>query len=76
MAYFFTAAGLVLVAEGLLYGGFPNIARRLAAEVAGMPESTLRVMGVAAMAAGVFWSGWRTGDEELLHLMAAVANPP
>ena len=53
MAEFITAIGLLLVAEGLLYGGFPNLAKRLAAEVVQMPESTLRVAGVGAMAAGV-----------------------
>lgn len=53
MGEFITAIGLLLVAEGLLYGGFPNLAKRLAAEVVQMPENTLRVAGVGAMAAGV-----------------------
>ncbi len=53
MEYFITAIGLVLVAEGLLYGGFPDAAKRMAAEIIGMPENTLRVAGVGAMAAGV-----------------------
>lgn len=53
MAEFITAIGLLLVAEGLLSGGFPNLAKRLAAEVVQMPENTLRVAGVGAMAAGV-----------------------
>jgi len=47
------AVGLVLVFEGLVYGGFPNLARRLAAEVLSMPEPALRIAGLAAIAAGV-----------------------
>ncbi|OHV90810.1 DUF2065 domain-containing protein [Mesorhizobium sp. ORS 3428] len=47
------AIGLVLVIEGLVYGGFPALARKLAAEVQSMPESTLRLGGLAAIAIGV-----------------------
>ncbi len=47
------AVGLVLVLEGLVYGAFPAFAKRLAAELMTMPESTLRIGGIAAMAAGV-----------------------
>jgi uncharacterized protein YjeT (DUF2065 family) len=50
---FIAAIGLVLVAEGLVYGGFPNLARRLAAEVLSVPEGTLRVVGLTAIAVGV-----------------------
>lgn len=53
MQDFLVAVGLVLVFEGLVYGGFPNLARRLAAEVLSMPEPTLRIAGLAAIAAGV-----------------------
>jgi len=45
--------GLVLVVEGLVYGGFPNLARKLAKEVLAMPEQSLRVAGLAAIAVGV-----------------------
>lgn len=45
--------GLVLVVEGLVYGGFPALAKRLATEVLGMPENVLRVAGLASIAAGV-----------------------
>lgn len=48
-----TALGLVLVAEGLIYGGFPGAAKRLAVEVLNVPEGALRVAGVGAMAVGV-----------------------
>ena len=53
MADFVAALGLVLVLEGLVYGGFPNFARRLAAEVLTIPPSALRIGGIAAMVAGV-----------------------
>ena len=49
----FVAIGLVLVIEGVLYGGLPQIAKRLAAEVLVMPEGAMRVAGLAAMVAGV-----------------------
>jgi uncharacterized protein len=47
------ALGLVLVIEGLLYGGLPRFAKRLAAEVVNIPDSTLRAMGLGAAALGV-----------------------
>lgn len=51
---FVAAVGLVLVIEGLVYGGFPHLAKRLGAEVQGLPENALRVAGLAAIAFGVF----------------------
>lgn len=53
MRDFWAAMGLVLVVEGIVYGGFPGLARRLATEVLAMPEAVLRAAGLAAMAAGV-----------------------
>ncbi|MCG7508100.1 DUF2065 family protein [Mesorhizobium retamae] len=53
MQDFLAAMGLVLVVEGLVYGGFPRLAKRLAADVLAMPESMLRVGGLAAIAIGV-----------------------
>jgi uncharacterized protein YjeT (DUF2065 family) len=50
---FLAAIGLVLVAEGLVYGGFPSLAKRLAVEVLSTSENTLRFAGLAAIAAGV-----------------------
>lgn len=47
------ALGLVLVIEGVIYGGFPGLARRLATEVLATPENVLRYGGIAAVAAGV-----------------------
>jgi uncharacterized protein YjeT (DUF2065 family) len=50
---FIAAMGLVFVVEGLVYGGFPGLARKLASEVLSTPESHLRVAGLAAIALGV-----------------------
>jgi uncharacterized protein YjeT (DUF2065 family) len=50
---FVAALGLVLVIEGLVYGGFPELAKRLATEVHATPEHVLRIAGLAAIAAGV-----------------------
>lgn len=50
---FLVALGLVLVIEGVLYGGLPNLARRLAAEMLAMPEQVLRTAGLVAAAIGV-----------------------
>ena len=53
MQDFLAAIGLVLVVEGLVYGGFPGLAKRLAGEVLSMPENALRIAGLAAIAIGV-----------------------
>ncbi|MBX3576884.1 MAG: DUF2065 family protein [Rhizobiaceae bacterium] len=53
MTDFVAALGLVLVIEGLVYGGFPALARRLAREVLAVPENVLRVAGLVAIALGV-----------------------
>jgi uncharacterized protein len=49
----FAAFGLVLVLEGVIYGGMPTFAKRLAAEVIAIPEEVLRAGGLIAIAAGV-----------------------
>jgi uncharacterized protein YjeT (DUF2065 family) len=49
----FAALGLVLVFEGLIYGGFPHAAKRLARDMLQVPEHVLRIAGIAAMAVGV-----------------------
>ena len=54
MGDFLAAVGLVLVIEGLVYGGFPHLAKRMGAEVQGLPENVLRIGGLGAIAAGVF----------------------
>jgi uncharacterized protein YjeT (DUF2065 family) len=50
---FLAAIGLVLVVEGLVYGGFPNLAKKLASEVLSTPENALRIAGLVAIAVGV-----------------------
>lgn len=47
------AIGMVLVIEGLLYGAFPGLARRVAVQVLQVPEGSLRVAGLAAAFAGL-----------------------
>lgn len=54
MQDFLAAVGLVLVIEGLLYGGFPSLAKRMAADASLAPEHMLRIAGIVAIAAGVF----------------------
>lgn len=53
MSDFLAALGLVLVFEGLLYGGFPYLAKRMAEDVTEMPENVMRTVGLAVMAVGV-----------------------
>ena len=53
MQDFLSAIGLVLVIEGVVYGGFPHLAKRLGAEVQSMPDGALRGGGLAAVALGV-----------------------
>lgn len=53
MSDLFVALGLVLVIEGVLYGGFPNFAKRLAADALSMPEQVLRFGGLLAICLGV-----------------------
>lgn len=47
-----TAVGLLMVFEGVLYGGFPSAAKRFAAEISGQSENLLRGVGFAAMVLG------------------------
>lgn len=53
MTDFLAATGLVLVVEGLIYCGFPKLAKRLATKVLSIPESTLRIGGLLSIACGV-----------------------
>jgi uncharacterized protein YjeT (DUF2065 family) len=53
MSDFLTALGLLFVLEGLIYGGAPDMAKRVAVEVQQLPESTLRIVGFACMALGL-----------------------
>ena len=50
---FVAAFGLMLVFEGLLYGGFPNAAKAMLTEVFHLPENVLRAFGIASMLLGL-----------------------
>lgn len=45
--------GVALVLEGLLWALFPDAARRMAAQLAGVANSQLQVAALVAVAAGV-----------------------
>jgi uncharacterized protein len=47
------AFGLVLVIEGMLWALAPGLGRKFLEATAEMPESTLRMVGAMAAAAGV-----------------------
>lgn len=53
MSDLIVALGLVLVIEGIIYGGLPHLAKRLAAEVLTIPDSTLRIAGIGAALLGL-----------------------
>jgi uncharacterized protein len=53
MSDFIVAFGLVLVIEGLLWSLAPSLGRKLLAATAGTPDSSLRLAGAVAIAAGV-----------------------
>ena len=53
MSNLVVALGLVLVVEGALWALAPGLGRKFLEATAGMPESTLRMVGAGAAAAGV-----------------------
>jgi uncharacterized protein YjeT (DUF2065 family) len=59
MAELVTAIGLVLVIEGLLYAVAPGRLKSLAELAGQIPDETLRMAGIVAIAAGVgiVWLG-------------------
>jgi uncharacterized protein len=54
MSSLVVALGLVLVIEGSLWALAPGLGRKFLEATADMPESSLRLAGAAAVAAGVF----------------------
>ncbi|WP_174232026.1 DUF2065 domain-containing protein [Roseovarius sp. EL26] len=50
----FLAVGLVLVVEGLVYALAPSLVEQFLTAFKEMPEGSRRVMGLVAMALGVF----------------------
>jgi hypothetical protein len=53
MSNLLVALGLVLVIEGALWALAPGLGRKFLEATAEMPESTLRIAGATAVAAGV-----------------------
>ena len=53
MEIFLTALSLVLVIEGAPYFLFPRGMKRWLKQIPEMPDSTLRIFGLGAMASGV-----------------------
>ena len=47
------ALGLVLALEGAVYALFPDLMKRMAAEVVRAPGDTLRIAGLVSAACGV-----------------------
>jgi uncharacterized protein len=46
MSEFLVAIGLVLVIEGLVFAGFPAVAKRLATSALESPDMSLRIAGI------------------------------
>lgn len=57
MQDFLAALGILLVLEGLLYGAFPEVGRRICREIAEAPSGMLRPIGIGMVALGflVVW---------------------
>ena len=53
MTDFLAALGLLFVFEGLLYGGAPQAAKRMAEQVQALPDTVLRAVGVGSMILGL-----------------------
>ena len=53
MALLFTAIGLVLFIEGLVYAGFPALVKKIASQIDVTPEYILRMSGFCAMVIGL-----------------------
>jgi uncharacterized protein YjeT (DUF2065 family) len=53
MSNFVVALGLVLVIEGTLWALAPGLGRRLLEAASETPETTLRLVGMGAVAVGV-----------------------
>lgn len=53
MDYFLCVLGMVFVVEGLPYLTFPDKLRAYLARLTEMPDTTLRIMGLAAVCLGL-----------------------
>jgi uncharacterized protein len=53
MSDFLAALGLLFVFEGLIYGGAPQAAKRMVAQMLTIPDPVLRVAGLGSMLLGL-----------------------
>ncbi|MBI4633737.1 MAG: DUF2065 domain-containing protein [Deltaproteobacteria bacterium] len=53
MKYFLCVLGMVFIVEGLPYFAFPEKIKAHLTKVLNIPDSTLRILGLAAMIAGL-----------------------
>ena len=53
MNYFLRVIGMLFIIEGLPYLVFPEKLKTYLAKITAMPESTLRIMGICAVAVGL-----------------------
>ena len=53
MKYFLCVMGMVLVVEGLPYFAFPEKIKSYLRKLAGIPDTTLRIMGSVAVIVGL-----------------------
>lgn len=53
MEFFLCVVGVVMIIEGLPYFAFPERMKEVMRAVIEMPESTLRMIGLGLMAAGL-----------------------
>ena len=54
MKYFLCVLGMVFILEGLPYFIFPHKIKDYLSMLLGMPDSTLRFMGILAIVTGLF----------------------
>ena len=49
-----TALGLAITIEGIAYALFPDVMKKMMAQVLTLPSANIRAAGLAAAAAGIF----------------------
>lgn len=54
MEYFLCVLGMVFIVEGVPYFAFPGKFKTYLLKLAETPDSTLRILGMAAIASGLF----------------------
>lgn len=54
MDFFLCVLGMVFIVEGIPYFAFPGKFKAYLLKLAEMPDSTLRMLGIAAIVSGLF----------------------